>query len=185
VQTLASGLAQDVESLRKLAASDTATINQETDKTGAAVQSSITDSRTKLVQEIDQQTAALTALLAKNHQDVLDTLGSDFSTQQTQYQAGLKLSIENALADGVTEIQFALPASRGGYLDSTPVGVQEVVTDDVQVAQELGIAITPSAVRSLQQADTELTNKKYFAAYADYMKSYEALANSIANPQTS
>ena len=42
------------------------------------------------------------------------------------------------MGPGVPEVQFMLPASMGGLLDATPVGVQAIVTTDIRASRPKG-----------------------------------------------
>ena len=56
------------------------------------------------------------------------------------------------------------------------MGVQEVVTDDLNALKALGVKITPSALSNLNAANTALAAGQYTTAYADYAACYVAIA---------
>ncbi len=116
--------------------------------------------------EIDQNVAKLT----------------DQSTSQFQQQ--LKLSIEQALASPVNSVplaQMELPVMyngvlMGGYLDSQPVGVSQVVGDTIGAMQATGQTLSPQATRDLGLAQQAQSAGQFKLAFDYYRLAYQAAA---------
>ncbi len=116
--------------------------------------------------EIDQNVANLT----------------DQSTSQFQQQ--LKLSIEQALASPTNSVplaQMELPVTyngvlMGGYLDSQPVGVSEVVSDTIAAMQATGQTLSPQATRDLGLAQQAQSAGQFKLAFDYYRLAYQAAA---------
>lgn len=178
LQTDLTGLQQDlttIEGDESTLSQDVGTLNNGT----TTIQSSLSAALSKILNETDTDAAGLTTLVTQDNQQILNTLKSNFDTQQSQYEANLKLEIESGLAEYgsiVPQVQFILPASQGGYLDSTPVGVQEVVTDDLHALQALGAKITNAALNAFNNANAALAAGDYVTAYEDFATAYEDFA---------
>jgi hypothetical protein len=107
---------------------------------------------------------------------------TDQSTAQFQQQ--LKLSIEQALASPTTSVplaQMELPVMydgvvMGGYLDSQPVGVSEVVSDTITAMQATGQTISPQATRDLGLAQQAQAAGQFKLAFDYYRLAYQAAA---------
>jgi hypothetical protein len=116
--------------------------------------------------EIDQNVAKLT----------------DQSTSQFQQQ--LKLSIEQALAAPVSTVplaQMELPVMyngvlMGGYLDSQPVGVSQVVSDTIAAMQATGQPLSSQATRDLGLAEQAQSAGQFKLAFNYYRLAYQAAA---------
>ena len=87
--------------------------------------------------------------------------------------------IEQALTAPATSppnAAYELPASLGGNLDSTPIGVQEVVTKALSVATQAGLPVNPAAPQDLSAANAALAAGNDAGAYADYAAAYREAA---------
>lgn len=179
LQTDISSLQSDVTTIESdQTALSNKVINQvNTDST--SVQSSLSSALAKILAETDGSAASLAALVSQGNQQVLNALQSNFTTQQSEYYANLTLEIEHALSEygpTVAEVQLVLPASQGGYLNSTPVGVKEVVTNDLNAFAALGGKIAPNADKYLAEANAALAAGDYITAYQDYADCYQTFA---------
>ncbi|HEU5008439.1 MAG TPA: hypothetical protein VFT67_15795 [Jatrophihabitantaceae bacterium] len=175
LQTLQTAVQQNDTVLQQLMSSNTKTVVSEVDKDTSTVQGSLSQTEAHLIAEVDKQAQSLSSLVTQAQQQLSNSINSGFDTQQQNYLANLKLTIENALANGVNVVEFSLPASKGGYLDAKPVGVQEVVTDDMNAYQQLGISVPTTALNNFNQANSQLGAGQYLAAYGSYIKAYQAL----------
>ncbi len=96
--------------------------------------------------------------------------------QVTYEQLQLQLTIEQNLSTGQGNMAtLELPASAGGYLDSQPVGVQEIVTKTVDEMQQAGETVDPDALQDLSNANAALAAGNYKLAYAEYRAAYQTL----------
>ena len=178
LQTDLTGLQQDLTIIE----GDESTLNQDVGQLSTStttIQSALSSDLSKILSETDSDAAQLTSLVTQNDQQIMNLLKSNFNTQQGQYEANLKLQIEAGLSEWghiVPQTQFILPASQGGYLNSTPVGVQEVVTDDLKALQALGMKVTSAALNSFNAANAALAAGQYITAYQDYAVAYEDFA---------
>ena len=155
------------------------TVTNDVNAGTSQVQSALSTDLKQTLSEIDNQAGSLSTLVTGDNQQVMNTLQANFTTQQNEYHSNLKISIEKALAQWgsvVPPVQYVLPASQGGYLNSTPVGVQEVVTDDMNALGADGLKASPAALKYLQQANAALAAGQYTTAYTDYASCYEAFA---------
>jgi hypothetical protein len=178
LQTDLTGLQQDLTIIE----GDESTLSQDVGQlsTGTStIQSALSSDLSKILSETDTDAAQLTALVNQNDQQIINLLKSNFNTQQGQYQANLKLTIEHSLSEYgniVPEVQLMLPASQGGYLNSTPVGVQEVVTDDFKALLALGVKAPSAATNAFNAANAALAAGQYITAYQDYATAYKDYA---------
>ncbi|MGH3448104.1 MAG: hypothetical protein ACRDP4_10840 [Nocardioidaceae bacterium] len=100
------------------------------------------------------------------------------STIIGQNDLQLKLDIQQNLTTRAAPesiATFELPASVGGYLDSTPIGVKEVVTDTLAQMQAAGERVSPHAKADLAKANAALAAHHYKDAYTLYQKSYQGM----------
>ncbi len=115
------------------------------------------------------------------------TISQQAADQQTvsYEQLQLKLTIEQDLSSGQANIAtLELPASQGGYLDSTPVGVQEIVTNTVTAMQQAGETVDPDALQDISNANQALASGNYKVAYAEYRAAYQSLTSITMPTQT-
>jgi len=176
----------ELQILQTALQNDDATIEKTETTTGqqvvsgvASIQSSLASDLTQIINEIDADAQGLTTLVVQGNQKILNTIQSQAAMTLQQYQGYLKLQIEQALAGWgplVPEVKFMLPAKYGGFLDSTPVGVQSVVTSDLAAMQKIGAPVKPTAVTLLSAGNTALAAGQYTTAFTDFAKAYQALA---------
>ncbi len=103
------------------------------------------------------------------------SVSSQLGTVQQTLDEQLTLSIEQALTAppaSTPNIAFELPASLGGNLDSSPVGVQEVVSEAVAQLTAAGEPVNPAAAQDLAIANADLASEAYAAAYAYFHMAY-------------
>lgn len=105
----------------------------------------------------------------------VDTISGQVSTVQQTLDDELTLAIEQALTapmSAVPNLAYELPATVGGNLDSTPVGVQSVVASAISHLQAAGEPVNPAAAVDLQQADQALAVGQYALAYTSFHQAY-------------
>jgi hypothetical protein len=102
-------------------------------------------------------------------------LQNSVNTAQAALDAALRQHIEAALTSGRPDVDFELPASAGGYLDATPIGVQQIVTDALAALRANGQPVDVAAPRYLTLANNALTAQHYKAAYHYYQLAYQAI----------
>lgn len=105
----------------------------------------------------------------------VDTISGQVSTVQQTLDDELTLAIEQALTapmSAVPNLAYELPATVGGNLDSTPVGVQSVVASAISHLQAAGEPVNPAAAVDLQQADQALAAGQYALAYTSFHQAY-------------
>jgi hypothetical protein len=179
LQTIQSALQSDLTTIEGAQTTTGQTEKAEVDKGTSTLQTAISAALTQILHETDSDAQGVTTLVTQGNQQILNTLQSTFSAQQQQFDTSLQLEIEEGLAGWqpvVPETQLMLPASLGGYLNSTPVGVQEVVTSDLQALQSIGVAVKPAAVTYLSAANAALAAGQYSTAWNDYALSYHSFA---------
>ena len=114
-----------------------------------------------------------------NVESSVDTVSAQVSVVQQTEDEQLTLNIQQALTAPATSAPNAAyeePASVGGNLDSTPIGVQELVTRDLLEAQSAGITVNPAANQDLASGNVALSNDQYKTAYADFHAAYLEVA---------
>lgn len=113
---------------------------------------------------------AINRLLDARTQTIINQL----NTAQTSLDQDLRHTIEEVLAGGNTTsiVSYQLPASLGGYLDSTPVGVQAIVTSTLAMMQAAKQPIGPAATDNLVQANKALAAGQYKQAFTYYQTAY-------------
>jgi hypothetical protein len=114
-----------------------------------------------------------------NVENSVDTVSSQVGVVQQTEDDQLALEIQQALTAAAGTPPAAIyeePATAGGVLDSTPIGVQEVVTNDLTDAQSAGIAVNPAADQDLAAANAALGAGSYKVAYSDYHDAYLEVA---------
>ncbi len=177
LQTDLQGVQQDLSAIQ----SDETTLSQSVGQVNSgttAIQTALSGDLTQLITEIDTQAQSITTLATQDNQQVLNALQTGFSAQQDNFNAILTLQIEQALGtwgNYLPPVQFMLPAAQGGYLNSTPVGVQEVVTTAISELAAAGVNVKSQATRELAAANSALAAGDYETAYYDYAAAYESL----------
>lgn len=123
------------------------------------------------------QLATLMESTLGNVQNSVDSVSSQIGTVQQTLDEQLTLTIEQALsapASTVANIAYELPASVGGNLDSTPVGVQSIVGGAIAALQAAGEPVNASATTDLSSGDADLAAHNYSQAYAMFHAAYLA-----------
>lgn len=117
--------------------------------------------------------------VAKTANEIDTNLAKLINTEQTQYQNMLTLDIQQALSAPSGTVPMAgmeLPASDGGYLDATPVGVYEVVNNAIQAMQSSGQPMNVQATRDETLGEEAFAVGSYKQAFAYYRMAYQAAA---------
>ncbi|HWD55691.1 MAG TPA: hypothetical protein VG346_11235 [Acidimicrobiales bacterium] len=123
-------------------------------------------------------TYALMKLMEATLDDVensVNTISGQVHVVQQSMDDQLQLTIDQDLAAPATstpDLALELPASVGGNLDSTPIGVQETVTAAVQKIGAAGEAENPAATQYLAMANAALQSGNDKQAYADFHTAY-------------
>ena len=144
-----------------------------------------TANRDGFLANIDNTTVNVYNLLTMV-QDTLDNVESSVNTvaaqvgvlQQTE-DAQLVMGIEQALTAPLgspPNVAYELPASLGGNLDSTPIGVQQVVTTTIGEATSAGVPVNAAAVQFLALGNAALGAGNDQQAYADFQNAYQQAA---------
>lgn len=110
----------------------------------------------------------------------VNTVGQQVSVAQQTVDDELTLAIEQALTaptGSPPNAAYELPASLGGNLNSTPIGVQEVVTTVLAEAKRAGLPINAAATGDLASADADLSAGNDAGAYAAFAAAYRAAAS--------
>jgi hypothetical protein len=136
------------------------------------------------VANIDNTTVNAFALETQNEQ-ILSNAESSINTIHDQIHVveqslndELTAEIQQALAlpgAAPADVYYELPAASGGNLDSTPVGVQAVVTNAFNSARGAGLPINSTASTDLAAANSALSSHNYKTAWKDYQAAYQAL----------
>ena len=176
LQTIQTGLQQGVTAVQNTESTNGQQVIGEVDKSTSTLQASVSSTLQQVLQETDTTAQGLTNLVTKSNQQIMNTLQANFATTQSQYYADLKRRIERALSSGVPQVQFKLPASMGGFLNSTPVGVTEVVNDDLHALQALKVVIQPGIVANVNAGNAAVAAGQWLSAYANFAKAYQAFA---------
>jgi hypothetical protein len=177
LQTIQTALEQDTATVQSLASTTGQKEVGEVDKDNSALQASLSADLSRILQETDTDAQGLTTLVTQGDQQIMNALQSSSSAQQQQYDAALQTAIEQGLSGwgaAVPDVQFMLPTKMGGLLNAMPVGVQEVVTTDIQALQHLGVAVKSAALTELSAANTALAAGSYTTAWSDYALAYQA-----------
>jgi hypothetical protein len=123
---------------------------------------------------LEQQNAATMAAT----QSSINTIHDQVHVVQQTVNAQLTLNIRRALSQPTTSprnINYELPGTVGGNLDSTPIGVQAVVTAAYNATKQAGLPITAVATSNLTAGNSALTARNYKTAWLDYQLAYQAL----------
>jgi hypothetical protein len=113
---------------------------------------------------------AINQLLDDRTQKIVGQL----NTAQASLDQNLKHSIELALSGGnpTTIVSYELPASLGGYLNSTPIGVQAIVTSALSAMQTANQPVSPQASKNLVLANNALAAGQFKQAFVYYQTTY-------------
>jgi hypothetical protein len=111
----------------------------------------------------------------------IDTNVANLTNQDTnQFDQQLTLSIQQALAAPAGTVPMAameLPASAGGYLDGSPVGVNQVVSATIRAMQTTGQPLSAHATRDETLGEQANASGQYKLAFAYYRLAYQAAAS--------
>jgi hypothetical protein len=108
----------------------------------------------------------------------VNTVHDQLHVVQQTVDAQLTIDMRRALSQPTTaprNVQYELPAAVGGNLDSTPIGVQTVVTGAYNASKQAGLAVNSTATSNLTAANAALNAKNYRTAWQDYQAAYQAL----------
>ena len=177
LQTDITGLQQDVKAVQSTQSTLDQQVIAQVNTDTSSVQSAISNQLAQVLNEIDTSATSLTSSVTQGNQQILNTIQANFSAQQGEYDTNLQLWIERALSqNGPPEISLELPASQGGFLNSKPVGVDEVVTSDMNALVTDGAKIPSSATGNFQNAQNALAAGQYIAAYGYFASCYQEMA---------
>lgn len=175
MQIIQAALQKDVTTIQTLQT----TTGNEVVNGDTTIESSISTYQTQMLHEIDTDSQGLTALLTQDNQQITNALQSNFAATQGQYQSNLQVLIEQGLAGWgpvVPEVSLMTPVTQGGLLNATPIGVQEVVTADINALQAEGVKLKAAVLTDLAAANAALTAKQYTIAWTDYEDAYQLAA---------
>jgi hypothetical protein len=125
------------------------------------------------------QTYELLASVAATANEADQNLADLINQNVAQFELELQGVIEQDLVSPVANMPMGsmeLPATSGGYLDSTPVGVQEVVITEVHSLAQAGELSNPAAMRDLGLASQAYAASNYKLAFQYYRLAYQAAA---------
>ena len=108
----------------------------------------------------------------------INTIHEQVRVVQQTVNAQLTLNIRRALSQPTTapkNVIYELPASAGGNLDSTPIGVRAIVTGAYNAAKQAGLPIIATATNSLAAANSALSVRNYRTAWTNFQLAYQAL----------
>jgi hypothetical protein len=111
-----------------------------------------------------------------NNQKGIANLQTSADRAQASMDRQFRERIIDALIGGNPSIDFELPASAGGYLDATPIGVRQITTDALAALRANGQPIDSEAPRDLTLANNALAAKQYKQAFHYYQLAYRAMA---------
>ena len=121
----------------------------------------------------------LTEQTLANLENSVNAVNNQVGVLQQTADEQLVLGIEQALTAPLgspPNVAYELPASLGGNLDSTPVGVQEVVTNDLAAARTAGLPVNAAAAEFLAMGGQALAAGDDQQAYADFQNAYQQAA---------
>jgi hypothetical protein len=123
------------------------------------------------------QTYELLASVAGTANEADTNLAALINQNAADYEFQLQEVIEQALTQPASSAPMAsleLPATAGGYLDSTPVGVAEVVTTELANLDGAGQVSNPTAQRDFGLAGQAYSAGQYKSAFRYYRLAYQA-----------
>jgi hypothetical protein len=175
LQIIQSALQNDVTTISSAEKSN----DQQVISGATTIQNSISSMLSQILHETDSEAQGLNTFITQENQQILNALQSSATQAQQEYEANLQVLIEQGLAGWapvVPEVQLMLPAKLGGLLDATPVGVQEVVTSDIQGLQAQGVKVKALAITDLSYANAALAAGNYVGAWSYYAQAYQLAA---------
>jgi hypothetical protein len=113
-----------------------------------------------------------------NTENSVNTVHDQVHIVQQSLDDELTVEIQQALALPVgapADVYYELPATVGGNLDSTPIGVKAIVTNAYNGAKQAGLAVNANATTYLNAANSALTAKNYRTAWKDFQLAYQAM----------
>jgi hypothetical protein len=127
--------------------------------------------------DLDHQIQTLQGQINQLLDTRTQTVVSKLNTAQSSLNAAQQQAIEESLqgGGGTAIASYELPASLGGYLDTTPIGVQAIVTDALARLQQAQQPVDNDAVHHLADANTDLAAGQYKAAFFAFQDAYRAL----------
>jgi hypothetical protein len=130
----------------------------------------LVDSRTTA---IDNEEQLLYALVDSRNTLILNQIAAI----QSSLNLELKVTIENDLLQGTSGAvaDLEVPTAEGGYLNATPIGVQQLVTQALNEEQAAGQAVNPAAPEDLASANAALAAQNYKAAFNLYGQAYREI----------
>jgi hypothetical protein len=123
------------------------------------------------------QTYQLLAGVAGTANEADSNLATLINRIAADYEFQLEGLIEEALAAPASTAPMAsleLPSTAGGYLDSSPVGVQSVVTTEIANLEAASQLTTPLAERDVGLAGQAYAAGEYKSAFQYYKLAYQA-----------
>lgn len=123
------------------------------------------------------QTYELLASVAGTANEADTNLVALINKNAADYEFELEGVIEQALSQPAGTAPMAsleLPSTAGGYLDSTPVGVQSVVTTEIANLEDAGQLSSPLAERDLGLGGQAYAAGEYKTAFEYYRMAYQA-----------
>jgi hypothetical protein len=132
------------------------------------------DNTTVQTYALDQQNEQTLA----NVESSVNTISQQVHVAQQSLDDQLTLDIQQALAlptSAPANVDYELPASANGNLNSTPIGVQEVVTNAFNDAKQAGLPVNANASTYLNDANSALAAGQYKNAWKYYQLAYQAL----------
>jgi len=123
------------------------------------------------------QTYQLLTAVAGTANEADQSLVNLINQNAANYELQLRGVIEQDLTQPANSAPMAsleLPATSGGYLDSSPVGVASVVTTALTTLQQAGQLNNPQAERYLGLAQQAYSAAQYKLAFNDYRLAYQA-----------
>lgn len=126
---------------------------------------------------LDQQIQTLEGQVNQLLDTRTQTVVTQLNTAQASLDKAQKQAIEESLqgGGGTAIASYELPASLGGYLDSSPIGVKAIVTEAFTSLQQANQSINPTATKSLNQGNDALAAGQYKQAFFYYQAAYQAL----------
>ena len=126
---------------------------------------------------LDNQIQTLEGQINQLADNRTQSVVTKLTTAQASLDGAQQQAIEESLqGGGATAVaSYELPASLGGYLDSTPIGVKAIVSGAMAKLQQAGQPINPTATSSLTSANNALAAGQFKQAFVYYQAAYQAL----------
>lgn len=110
----------------------------------------------------------------------VDQRVADLQTAADAAQASLDQQLRHRIESALTGLEpaatFQQPATAGGYLDATPIGVRQTVISALKAMRDNDQPVDSAAGRYLALAENALTAKQYKKAFAYYQQAYTKVA---------